>query len=471
MMLSSHPDEISQESETSTESEDGSETTGEESDGETSGDSEGETSSDSEGGTSGDSEGGTSGDSEGGTSGSGSEESGDITYTIMLYMCGSDLESTYANTGYGLATQDITEILSASGQPDNVNVIIETGGASSWSSTYGISTSTLGRWHVANGSLVEDAQIDNASMGLSSTFESFLNWGLTSYPADKYGVILWNHGGGLAGVCNDEIYSDVLLNNEVTTALSNVFTSNNLTSKLEWIGYDACLMSVAEVADFNSDYFNYMVASEETEPGYGWDYDSWLPTLYKNPGVNTVTLLSEICDSYVSACATYYSSLSLFYTEYANGYNDATLAVLDLSKMDAFNTAFDAVGGQLANVITSSTVWSSFETLMNSCQRFGASEDSDGNDVYQYDQFDIGHFITNASADKIFNVDGLSALETALNDLVVYNAYGANYSSNPVCGFTMFVAVYGLLVSYNYYTTTRTNYTNWYTLNTTYYGV
>ncbi len=382
----------------------------------------------------------------------------------MMYICGSDLESDYS-----LATEDIKEILKVSGQPDNVNIIIETGGATSWDSTYGISSSKLGRYHVENRSLVQDTQLSNASMGSSSTFQSFLNWGINSYPAEKYGVILWNHGGGIYGVCSDDNYDyDTLLHEEAATALENVFNSNNLTSKLEWIGYDACLMSVAEVADFNSDYFNYMVASEETEPGYGWDYDAWLPTLYADPYVNTETLLAKICDSYVADCADYYTSLSYYYPEYKNGYNDATLAVLDLSKINAFNTAFETVGGNLYSKITSNTTWRSFETLMNSCQRFGGYEENDGSYSYEYDQFDIGQFITNASDNSTFNVDGLSDLQTALNNLVAYNAYGASYTT-AVCGLTMFVAVDGLLVSYGYYTSSDTNYTNWYNLNARFY--
>ena len=50
-------------------------------------------------------------------------------WTIMIYMCGADLESVN-----GLASSDIDEILKVSGQPDDVNIIIETGGASSWQS-------------------------------------------------------------------------------------------------------------------------------------------------------------------------------------------------------------------------------------------------------------------------------------------------------------------------------------------------
>lgn len=212
-------------------------------------------------------------------------------WTIMIYMCGSDLESEN-----GLATSDIKEILSVKNKPDNVNIIIETGGAKSWK-TSGISSSKLQRFEVKNNQLSSVASLTKASMGKPSTFQSFMEWGLSNYPAQRTGVIFWNHGGGLYGVCYDENYNgDYLENYETESALDAL----NLTSKLEFVGYDACLMQVQDVAMSNSKYFNYMVASQESEVGYGWDYDSWLPYIYNNPeSVDTNTVLKSIADSFI----------------------------------------------------------------------------------------------------------------------------------------------------------------------------
>ena len=132
-------------------------------------------------------------------------------WTIMIYMCGSDLESQY-----GFASEDIKEILSVENQPDDVNIIIETGGCKRWKS-YNISNRKLSRYHIENNKLVLDTTLKNASMGEKSTFESFLTWGLESYPAEKTGLIIWNHGGALSGACYDDNYNgDTLLNSEAT---------------------------------------------------------------------------------------------------------------------------------------------------------------------------------------------------------------------------------------------------------------
>lgn len=92
----------------------------------------------------------------------------------MVYMCGSNLESDCAAGGdyesdLGYATANIQEMVSLT-YPTGVNVIIETGGCSKWETNYGISASKLGRYHISNKKLVQDASLTNASMGLSSTF-------------------------------------------------------------------------------------------------------------------------------------------------------------------------------------------------------------------------------------------------------------------------------------------------------------
>ena len=275
-------------------------------------------------------------------------------YTILIYMCGADLESGYdSDTGkYSdsyLASGDLDEIKSVSGQSDDINIVVEAGGSRRWKSSYTsiISTSKLNRFHLSNRSYVLDEQISNASMGLSSTFQSFLEWGLTNYPAQKTGVILWNHGGGMRGVCYDELHSnDSLYDDEVKTAIVNAYT-NTGTSKLEWIGYDACLMQLQDVAEFNSPYFNYMVASQESEAGYGWDYDTWVDDLYA--GKSSETIFKAICDGFitdnggVNATGGYYQG-----TYYPA---DQTLSYLDLRYMSAYMSAWDDMSSQLRNMI------------------------------------------------------------------------------------------------------------------------
>ena len=376
-------------------------------------------------------------------------------WTVMIYMCGADLESNSQNR---LATADIKEILSISNQPDDVNIIIETGGAKSWASTYSINKNYLQRWHVENKKLVLDASITKASMGQVSTFQSFLEWGLTEYPAEKTGVILWNHGGAMRGVCYDENFSDDnLLNSEVKKALGNAFTSTNQTEKLEFIGYDACLMQVQDVAEFNSQYFNYMVASEESESGYGWDYDTWIDDLYS--GKSSEVIFKAIVDGFIS------DNGGANISSYQGYVADQTLSYLDLSKMAAYKEAWEAMAEALGNKLTSSNK-SSFNTLIKSVKHFA------GDDYDYFGTFDAKDFINKLQNNNTFKVDSsiANAVLTAHQNLVKYSV--AQKGAGNAYGLCMFWAVdagtdYSTSQS-TYYKTSETNFSTWRTLSSTY---
>ena len=397
---------------------------------------------------------------------------GQADYTILMYMCGSDLESDY-----GMATLDIQEMLNKS-CPSNVNIVIETGGSRKWGlweyssvkddyvykgNPYNISNTKLGRYHIEGKNLVKDAQITNSSMGNSSTLQSFIEWGFGTYPAKQTGLILWNHGGAMGGCCFDDYYNDSLTSAEVNTAVKNAMTTLKRTEKFTWIGYDCCLMSVADIASVNAQYFDYMVASQESEAGEGWDYDSWLPSLYNNANIAPTELLPQICTSFIQ--------------DYENTYggyydNDQTLSVLDLSKMDAFISAFETYSQALN--ISNSTGFNKIKTAYNNSLRFGYDGDLN---AYLFGVADFKDFLTKMK--NQFSSVSNTALLSALNDLVIYNAYGSSgYSSTKPCGLSVFVAyakqvtvsdgTYGLQCSKQMYTTKDTLFTTWRNININY---
>ena len=137
---------------------------------------------------------------------------------IYIYMCGSDLESEN-----GAATADIQEIIS-SDIPENVNVVIETGGATAWNNEI-VDPNYLERY-VYNSEAFDlvDSE-ESKSMGDKDTLSEFLQFCNENFPADNKMVIFWNHGGGsLGGVCYDEIYDlDHLTLNEIDEAFTEAF--------------------------------------------------------------------------------------------------------------------------------------------------------------------------------------------------------------------------------------------------------
>lgn len=399
-------------------------------------------------------------------------------WTIMLYVCGADLESqSYAGTEYagygynkgniaGYASMDIDEILSVKNKPSNVNIILETGGAKTWAKTQ-IKSTELGRWHVANNQLVKDSSLSKASMGKTSTFQSFLEWGFESYPADKYGVFMWNHGGAMSGCCFDENYSDDSLTaDEIDDALTNARNNKKVTNKLEFIAYDACLMAVQDIAEINSHHFNYMVASQESEYAGGYDYDAWLPTIYNNTSVDGKTVCEKIA-------STFMDEQNADAKEYNDYYNltpssedywpyDQTQAVYDLNKMEAYKTAFEALATKLYSTASSSTL----KTAINKATKYGYYDDdyynnSTYNYGYLYNVFDVEEAVTEIGKSYSSLSTEVSAVKTALNNLVVYEEHGKDTSG---CGLNFYYPI--AKVDYKSTISAQTNFTEWYKLIT-----
>jgi len=244
-------------------------------------------------------------------------------YTILVYMVGSDLESNG-----GAATDDLIE-MAAVGSTKNINILVETGGAKQWSLPM-ISNKVNQRWLVEKDNLkLVNNKLGNRSMGKQSTLQDFLIWGVKNYPAKKYVVILWDHGSGAQGFGYDEnnLGDPSLSLKEINGALKVAKATSK--QKFEMVGFDACLMANIETATALQDYASYMVASEELEPGHGWDYTSALQALNKKPTATGAEFGKAIADGYKKQA-----------TE-AGTDNQITLSVVNLAKVKAVNTALD----------------------------------------------------------------------------------------------------------------------------------
>ncbi len=191
-------------------------------------------------------------------------------FTLLVYICGSDLEQKR-----GAATANIAEMLSAD-IPDGVNVILQTGGSSKWRN-FDIPSDRSNRYAVKNGTLELIESNPPVNMGSERAFSDFLKFGIEKYPAEQTAVIFWNHGGGSAvGVCSDALNgNDFLTLSEISSALESV----GLQKKLAFVGFDACLMANYETARILAPFAEKMIASEELEPSGGWDWKKTLENL------------------------------------------------------------------------------------------------------------------------------------------------------------------------------------------------
>ena len=220
-------------------------------------------------------------------------------WAVYWYLCGSDLE-----TGGGCATTDLSELMEVE-LPENVTVVIQTGGAAEWQNDV-VDASKLQRFvYNSEGLQLVDEQ-PSASMGASETLAAFLQFAKDSYPADKTAVVFWNHGGGsVSGAAFDELYDyDSLTLDEMYAAFSQVWEPSLEAGQqpVELVGFDTCLMATVDVAYTFCDLSRYLVASEETEPGNGWYYTGWVGALAEQPSMDGAALGRAICDAYYTGC-------------------------------------------------------------------------------------------------------------------------------------------------------------------------
>lgn len=330
--------------------------------------------------------------------------------TLMIYMCGADLESNY-----GCATADLKEMLNAN-FTDNVNVIVATGGARSWRNNWVSANKNqyfkLEQTGPFNKTLTEIKSMNKASMTDPNTLSSFIQFCKKEYPADRYCLIFWDHGGGsVTGYGHDENFtsSGSMTLDKINSALKAGGV------KFDFIGFDACLMANIETAVVCENYADYLIASEETEPGGGWYYTKWLTSLFARPNIDTVELGKKICDDFYS-------------NEKQNG--NVSLSVIDLAE---FSGKPMAAFANFSTYLTKELSGSNYSVV--SSARAGTKEFAASSKI---NQIDLIHFAKKLGSSKATNF--ISSFDSCIkyNRTTISNAYGMSvyfpYTSTAYVG-------------------------------------
>ncbi len=273
-------------------------------------------------------------------------------WTVMVYMAGD-------NTLDPEGVVDLREMKKV-GSNDKLNIIAQFDRAQGHTSQ---------RYVLRKGTkLAADsvAKLGKINTGDPKQLSDFIAWGVKEHPAEHYLLVLWNHGQGwddtdiyanerfrslrrlttgrirhavfhtpvrraLDRAKRDVEYRAILLDDNAKDFLDNqemkrvlAGTKKLLKRKLDILGMDACLMSMAEVGYQAHGSTDYTVGSEETEPGEGWPYNTILAALAKNPAMSPRDLSALIVEKYLAS--------------YTAG-DGVTYSACDLSKADALATA------------------------------------------------------------------------------------------------------------------------------------
>ncbi|MFI3213367.1 MAG: clostripain-related cysteine peptidase [Eubacteriales bacterium] len=302
--------------------------------------------------------------------------------TVMIYLLGSDLE-----TDSGCATDDLMEIAEAD-FGDQVNVVVMTGGTLQWQNDF-VDSDTCQYWQIKDGEFycLED-DLGKISMANEDTLSAFISDMASQFPADRYQLICWNHGGGtMGGYGYDEHYPETMMTlDDISDALEEAGVLFDL------VGFDACLMGTVETAVMLEPYADYLLASAEIEPGTGWYYTDWLTLLGNNTSISTVELGSKIIDDFIEE-----SSFGFFQDE-------ITLSIVELRQIPyTYEILCEYFSG--ATITLDSSSYHDLATARSNTKAYGEGE---------YEQVDAIDFIQNA------NLDGSQEVIDSINNAVKY---------------------------------------------------
>lgn len=327
-------------------------------------------------------------------------------WTIMVYMSGGTDERLY-----GTASNAIKELIDVK-YPENVNVIVQTGGCYGWQ-TEGIDTNYLDRFIAQNGSLRLLERQEQDDMSRSIVLTDFIDWCEGNYPSDHYALIIHGSGSNSAyGIAHDEAYENRSLTlPTVSKAL------NNSNASFDIIGFDAGLTASAETASLLSTSADYLVASQEIMAEGGWNYSGWLNYIIDNPTVSVADVAKAACDSYMDECK--------------RKKNDdmATMSVIQLSEITGLSQAIEGMAGELSTSPESLNEYSGVSVALDKTECFGANSPEEG----YSNMLDLNDLAikTGSATDKTSG-----RVQEELEKSIIYRVNG-KYHSNA-CGLSIF---------------------------------
>lgn len=288
-------------------------------------------------------------------------------WTVLVYMDGDNNLSRYSS-------KDIREMM-GSGSGDALSIVVlwdndpdqDAQGAAE----------RHGYFYVERNAVTLLKNTGEVNMGDPKTAKNFISYAVKNFPADHYLWIWWNHGGAvdraslMKGVCWDDTSGgDHLSEAEQKEVMAHF--KEQAGKKIDIVGFDACLMATAEIAYQYKDVASYLVASEQSEPGDGWDY-SFLSKIISTPATTAQTLAKHIATCYKK----YYQKAEE---------EDVTMSVLNLARVAAFARSLDDFA---AAAMAGGSSGATYRTLSKGLPMFGSYHDGDRNcyftkDLYGY---------------------------------------------------------------------------------------
>jgi hypothetical protein len=246
-------------------------------------------------------------------------------------------------------------------------------------------------------------ELGETNTGDPAVATDFFAWGMKEYPSERVLAVMWNHGSGIdeddiyqwqdralaraakqggrvsarrvravtatgfrralfattvrealvdRGIAYDDTAADFLDNVELKKVLDDVKARTG--RGVDLLGFDACLMNMIEVAYQCHTVADYIVGSQELEPGDGWPYDKVLKDLAAHPSMDAAELGETVVKRYLES------------------YDDdaITQSVMDMSCAKPAAKAVDELAAALIDAIADGNEYKRFRQACNNAQTF-----------------------------------------------------------------------------------------------------
>lgn len=321
------------------------------------------------------------------------------TKTIMIYMCGSDLESDGA-----LASYSIRDLMDSDIDYDNIKIYLCAGGSTKWYNS-NISTQETSIFEINEDGLNKIKKQKKEDMANSNTVTEFLDYAYENSQTDEYYFMFWNHGMGILGLEYDELSKNVLSLSGLDTTFKNS-KINKDGKKIDMIILNNCLMGSLETSSVLSNYANYLVASEDVMYG-----SNEIETLKFLDGMTSINTPEEIGKNYINC---YSNSMNNVFPDV-----ETTFAMIDLNKIDNVINNLDEY---FKNIELDTTAFRNIARIRSSkVYEYQKAMDN-------YDMVDLYQLITKLDPINSDTEDLLNSIKEAVKYNSTTNAYSNGIS-------------------------------------------
>ncbi|MCX7642798.1 MAG: clostripain-related cysteine peptidase [Armatimonadetes bacterium] len=265
------------------------------------------------------------------------------------------------------------------------------------------------------------ADLGKKNMGDPNVLRDFLIWGIQNFPADRYFVILSDHGAGVRpfrgfsllpfrGMMFTDTLNDYLSEDETKQAFASAVQV--LGRPFDIVGLDASEMSEIEIAYQLRNACSYLIASQLSEPNDGYPYDRILWELHKAPSIDTEEFLRRFVQHYIESYRP---------GQPTNGAGSAvTIAVYNQSVVPAYVQRVDSLAQTLLRKV--SKFGALFLSLRRQTQTFS---ETIYRDLYHYCQLlvrNIDDSEVRQAAQSVMDLHG-----PGTNKALLYEAHASGY--------------------------------------------